>query len=174
MRIPTLLQKIAELSDHPERRGAIDVDLMLDYTRVLYADLLEWRSKLPATLPSPAKPLSEPAAIEALASAPVLSPSTPEPAPAKTASSAVSAPTTQPGSAKDIRSHIGINDKYQIMSVLFGNDKIAYEEALDHINSAANAESAISWLKERLWIAEEHSDGALQFFDIIRRFFAQR
>src|ERR1044072_7236492 len=58
MRIPTLLQKLSELSSQPDHRTAIDVDLMLDYTRVLYADLLEWRARLPAatttrTVPRP-------------------------------------------------------------------------------------------------------------------------
>lgn len=44
-RISTLLEKIEAL----QRRNnvtTIDIDLMLDYTRVLYADLLDWRSKV--------------------------------------------------------------------------------------------------------------------------------
>lgn len=44
-RIKTLLDKIAALNNKPNIE-AIDVDLMADYVKVLYADLLEWRERL--------------------------------------------------------------------------------------------------------------------------------
>ncbi|RYZ50386.1 MAG: hypothetical protein EOP49_14070 [Sphingobacteriales bacterium] len=44
-RVITLLEKIRELQQK-EDIHTIDVDLMLDYTKVLYADLLELRNKL--------------------------------------------------------------------------------------------------------------------------------
>ena len=44
-RIATLLQKLTELSTQG-KPTQIDIDLMLDYTRVIYADLLEERKKL--------------------------------------------------------------------------------------------------------------------------------
>jgi hypothetical protein len=44
-RIGLLLEKIKELNNAPTKT-VIELDLMLDYTRVMYADLLEWRSKL--------------------------------------------------------------------------------------------------------------------------------
>src|ERR1700748_1777761 len=42
-RIKTFIQKLQEIyySKHP--KSAIDIDLMLDYTRIMYVDLLEWR-----------------------------------------------------------------------------------------------------------------------------------
>ena len=43
-RIATLLQKLTELSTQG-KPSQIDIDLMLDYTRVIYADLLEERKK---------------------------------------------------------------------------------------------------------------------------------
>lgn len=184
MRIPTLLQKISELAAQPERRTAIDVDLMMDYTRVLYADLLEWRSRLPASVSSapppppspPPTPPKEPTLAE-LAEAmehqkpatsgapPIATPKVPPVSP-----QATSAPA-QASYEKDIRGMIGINDKYQIMSELFGNDKVAYEQALDFINQARNETVALNWLREQLWITEEHSDAAQIFFEIVGRFF---
>ena len=46
-RVTALLRKLTALSEQPGPKAAIDVDLMLDYTRVLYADLLEWKEKAP-------------------------------------------------------------------------------------------------------------------------------
>ena len=71
---------------------------------------------------------------------------------------------------KDIRSFISINEKYQIMSELFGNDKGAYEEALNYINTSENETTALKWLQERLWVTEERSDAVQYFFDLVRRF----
>ena len=65
---------------------------------------------------------------------------------------------------------ISINDKYQIMSELFGNDKAAYEDALNHINGPASEEAALKWLQDRLWVTEERSDAAQNFYDLVKRF----
>lgn len=42
-RVKNILQKLQEVYYSKHQKSAIDVDLMLDYTRVMYADLLEWR-----------------------------------------------------------------------------------------------------------------------------------
>jgi hypothetical protein len=198
MRIPTLLQKIGELASRPETRTAIDVDLMMDYTRVLYADLLEWRSKLPANIAEPVEkaPMKEPTLEELTAAMERAKPAEPvqqEPKPivtkpvptpeqpnagvdnknydrpvfAKPSQSGQSQPAPQ----RDIRTMISINDKYQIMSELFGNDKAAYEQAIDYINQSKSEPATMQWLREQLWITEEHSDAAQSFFDIIARFY---
>jgi hypothetical protein len=180
MRIPTLLQKIGELAAQPDRRTAIDVDLMLDYTRVLYADLLEWRSRFPAVnVPEQPKPVAVEPTLEEFAKTQAR-----EEIPVREESPVVieqsnvevpSIPRPQKESVaeegKDIRSMIGINDKYQIMSELFGNDKQAYEQALDFINRSQSENMAMQWLREQLWITEERSDAALSFFDIVGRYF---
>jgi hypothetical protein len=228
MRITALLQKIHELASQPEPLAAIDLDLMLDYTRVLYSDLLEWRAQAqrpvlpePAATPEPEVPAPAPAPAP-MAITPVQLPEPepePEPAPAEptleeymaihagrsiqreatalaerqqmelqlnpaededeepvviaTAQHpepviAAAPPAPKPG--RDIRGMIGINDKYQIMSELFGNDKAAYEQALDQINRAESEQAAFNWLRERLWVTEDHSDAAMIFFDVVRRF----
>jgi hypothetical protein len=44
-RIKNILQRLQELYYSKHQKSAIDVDLMMDYTRVMYADLLEWRGQ---------------------------------------------------------------------------------------------------------------------------------
>lgn len=149
-RIPTLLDKIKALN----QPGAdiLEIDLMLDYTRVLYADLLEWRAKtvftarldtssapsqLPGTtpIPSPRQETSTPAE-------PV---NIPAPEPPVVENVFKNSPAAEP---VDIRGLIGINDKYQFISEIFFNNKEAYENALDSLNTLDNYETARSWLRQ--------------------------
>lgn len=44
-RIENILRRIQELYYSKHEKTGIDIDLMLDYTRVMYADLLEWRKR---------------------------------------------------------------------------------------------------------------------------------
>ncbi|MEO6833131.1 MAG: hypothetical protein ABI378_11465 [Chitinophagaceae bacterium] len=225
MRIPTLLQQIKTLAESTEPRNIIDVDLMLDYTRVLYADLLEWRSQLAPknfrpevsnreptldeltemmlarereetipptnhqTVATMSEPEEEAELIEEKTVLPEISETEhyveeappvqvvaesltnfrPEPAPI--------IPVIKPAEAirfttasSDIRTMININEKYQLMSELFGNDKAGYEGALDKINLAENAEEASNWLQERLWVTEEQKEVAQAFYDLIKIF----
>jgi hypothetical protein len=46
-RIKSILQRLQERYYDKNDKTTIDIDLMLDYTRVLYADLLEWRRTVP-------------------------------------------------------------------------------------------------------------------------------
>lgn len=46
-RIQQLLLKLQELSNDKRRKSAVDIDLMLDYARVIYADLLELKKNTP-------------------------------------------------------------------------------------------------------------------------------
>ncbi len=48
---------------------------------------------------------------------------------------------------KDIRTSIGINDKYLFLNELFNNHKSDYEETLDKINHFSNAAEAKDWVK---------------------------
>lgn len=229
MRIPTLLQQIKSLAESTEPRSIIDVDLMLDYTRVLYADLLEWRSQLtpknfrpeashreptldeltemmlakereeiipptvhqtlsPFTEPEeeaelveeklemsdsfeqeaeepdvpPASVVAEPVTVAPPEIKPSPAPISPNPKPVETFNFTTASP--------DIRTMININEKYQFMSELFGNDKAGYESALDKINLAESAEEASDWLQERLWVTEEQKEVAQAFYDLIKAF----
>lgn len=68
-RIQTLLKKIDDLAKKGEKLDLIELDLMLDYTKVVYADLMEVRSNKvyvgtpepqPEPMPTPPKPSIEP------------------------------------------------------------------------------------------------------------------
>jgi len=219
MRIQSLLQKITALTESNDPITPIDLDLMLDYTRVLYADLLEWRSQLspkpiprtysgeepsldeltkrmyemegnpnshedtpdlkPMTeirIPGSSSTVSKPLQIDkeelnGTATPAEMKEESPD-APSASSTSFHSIPIIQrlQTTSADIRSFIGINDKYLFMSELFGNDKAAYEHALDTINLAEHGEAATKWLQERLWIAEEQQEIAQSFYEIIRQF----
>jgi hypothetical protein len=50
-RIKNVMQRLQELYFSKHQKTAIDIDLMLDYTRVMYADLLEWRKQFKDEVP---------------------------------------------------------------------------------------------------------------------------
>lgn len=53
-RINATLQRLKDLYEQKNTKTTIDIDLMLDFTRVLYADLLEWRKTvMPAIIHDP-------------------------------------------------------------------------------------------------------------------------
>jgi len=194
-RISTLLQKINDLATKEQEANVIDIDLMLDYTRVLYADLLEWRSRAlfntslaPETTPVPPAP-PVPTQVQETVPPPTqpamadddLQKEEEEP---ETVMSPTAMPVTEPlatppqhmQAVADIRKWIGINDKYQFISELFGNDKEAYEATLNDINLSTDYNAAINALDEvhtqRGW---QDEDLAIQsFYGIVSQFFSER
>ncbi len=80
----------------------------------------------------------------------------------------------QPG--KDIRKTIGINDKYQVMSELFSNNKENYEMVIEELNSFDNFPEAQTWLKAHLADApgwDEDSYTVQLLYGLMQRFFAE-
>ncbi|RYD99722.1 MAG: hypothetical protein EOP54_02990 [Sphingobacteriales bacterium] len=76
---------------------------------------------------------------------------------------------------KDIRSFIGINDKYQYMNELFANNKTAYEESLDKIVFCNDFTTAQEWLSttamERYgW--QKDDETYLSLVETVRKYFA--
>lgn len=77
-RIEQILRRIQELYYSKHEKTGIDIDLMLDYTRVMYADLLEWRKKF-KDMPADLQPVTaaipeqkaEPTVVAAEPSAPL-------------------------------------------------------------------------------------------------------
>ena len=199
------------MADSPAPKTAIDADLMLDYTRVIYADLLDLRRSLPSLPSVGLSPISEPTlaelsaglaaapeeeeADEEIYAAPPPQPSRPvpprpathQPAPARQSAPQPLPPRPTPpapaaqqplpppppqkqpaqqepqhaaymppaAEKKDLRRHIGINDKYRFISELFGNDVAAYERAVDAINGMRSRSEATLWMRENLWIRED-------------------
>lgn len=58
-RFKSLLQRIQDIYYGKHQKSAIDIDLMLDYTRVMYADLLEWRKEFSDPMHSDLLPVTE-------------------------------------------------------------------------------------------------------------------
>lgn len=213
LRIQTLLKKIDELSAKEDKLDIIEVDLMLDYTKVLYADLLELRSKkvytgslgteTKANNPKPeeisnttAPPqeikqqepqqvakkeeveieIKEPVSVDvpkaAVEEKEEHQETIPQPEPVQ-----IVFEPQQPKEKRNINKIIGINDKYQYISELFGNDKTAYEETLARISDFKQADDAISWLKEEI-SKEQNWDNELisvqMFYDTVNVFFSAK
>jgi hypothetical protein len=299
-RIKNMLERIAGIYTDRNKKTAIDIDLMLDYTRVLYADLLEWKTSLPpgevpasskkpqAAEPDPEKqsqdgnilkqshsdsdPTAEQGpgweiqeqpkrpdnaweekmeqedeekgavianefpiynvvgetsvredkqersqpkeadkkeeAVEALSngrsgiSFEPPHPAEPEPeliqetleedvaevkAPVQEIPTAAQQEKTPDPAqvfkaepsinhARDIRKHIGINDKYLFLNELFNNNKTEYEEALDKLNNLAPAD-ALKWVQETVavnnkWFGDDET--VKSFYDVLDKHFASR
>lgn len=140
-RINLLIQKLGDMAGNEQDNSLLDIDLMLDYTRVLYADLLEVRkNKLLAAQAGP-EPVSTPSpAIQHAEAATEASASEPE----------AYIPDIADVPAIDIRTGIGINDKYLYISELFGDDKAAYEDAIRQLNTFSNLQQAIKYAEHEL------------------------
>ncbi len=78
-RIETLLQKVMDMSARGSKNTAIDIDLMMDYIKVVYADLMEMRARAVYTSDMPlATPAVEQVAQEPVKASSVISTITPE------------------------------------------------------------------------------------------------
>lgn len=189
-RIPTILKKVIELAEKGDSNTVIDIDLMLDYTRVVYADLLEWRGRkaFVSTLPvheaveekheappppAPAQqmpaPEKQPEAAPVAEEKQVISETTPviasqAAAPVQAVKKENAAKSARP--AHDIRQSIGINDKYLFMSELFGNNRDEYENAMDKINAFENYRDAENWFYNNISLinGDDDDNGTLELF----------
>lgn len=213
-RVQTLIQKISELASRPNP-DLIEVDLMMDYTRVLYADLAEWRNRLvftnqvpqpettpPANVPQVQEEVPEKVTQETITE-PVVQqqPETTLPqqqevvvvikedAPHDThvseprhealAQSTVESETAYATRipAESIQSMIGINDKYQFISELFGNNKDDYDAVIEELETFENYPQALSWLNTYTgnrynWDYEHET--VQSFLSIIERYYYSR
>lgn len=159
-RIETLILKIQELAKKTEPH-AIDVALMLDYTKVLYSDLLDWETKLKSPVMHSPQIMSTQAIqsdatiinnnIPLTSTQPMLS-SFPNEASIKT--------------YPDIRGNIGLNDKYLFISEVFNDNKNMYEEILNKANqSASETEWKVWWEREIVpFFGWRNDDEAVQYF----------
>src|SRR5690606_33275965 len=197
-RINLLLSKLYERLSDKDDITAIDIDLMLDYTRVIYADLLELKKENyfpePGKNPVPLFPAAEAEdATQDIKESGGIFIEIPKPqkdiihtedgiteefidAPAETRTQhTASQPVTedgeiynahdkardtgpetpgtgapqaetvpdpgQPKEKEDIRTLIGINDRYLFMNELFHNNKFDYESVLDYINQSSGKDA---------------------------------
>lgn len=214
-RISTLIQKLSELAEQEKKLGLIDIDLMLDYTRVMYADLLEVRKNYVLNDIVSAEPREKPDAVikehtstmpsnsasSMQAPEPVIKeepskpeveiiineePSEIEPLGQQAVSKQDDEPAPEPIITRvpqinyaavpniDIRTRIGINDKYLFISELFGNDKTAYDDAVKHLNGFNTIVEAESWVNTELvpkygWDREQET--VQSFYDLLSQSF---
>lgn len=78
---------------------------------------------------------------------------------------------------KDIRSSIGINDKYLFLNELFNNHKSNYEETLDKLNHFSNIDQARDWIITKVVPAQkwDKDDATVQsFYDMLAKHFSDR
>jgi hypothetical protein len=79
---------------------------------------------------------------------------------------------------KDIRTFIGINDKYNFISELFGNNPEAYDEILNEINLSENKREALQFLENSgittLYQWKEDGFSEQIFYNVLNQFFASR
>lgn len=173
-RISMLLQKISAITEQGKSNSTIDIDLALDYTRVLYADLLEMRSKLIVAVPPAAEPTL--AELTDAMQREIVKETQPIPetkSPILPSIEQKPAPQPMATTKNDIRTLIGINDKYLFISELFGNDKDGYEQLLDEINGAWDEDNALHLLKEHTGqYDEEESEALLLFYGLVNKFFS--
>lgn len=79
---------------------------------------------------------------------------------------------------KDIRSYIGINDKYNFISELFGNNPEAYDEILNELNLCESKNEALQFLENSgittLYQWKEDGFSEQIFYNVLSQFFASR
>ncbi len=191
--LTVILKKIQELNQQPSPKTEIDIDLMLDYTRQLYATLLEARAAVgtqstvrSAAPVTPTPEFSEPIIVQPEIEDPIIeeirqAADVPffidDPLMEDKSLPTVAETEPAPAPARDIRKIIGINDKYQIISELFHNDKEVYETAIDQINRSNNFQEATDWLHSNVsWDYNWNEDSytVQLFYGLINHHFSAR
>lgn len=75
----------------------------------------------------------------------------------------------------DLKSAIGINDKFQFMEELFRGDKTMYERSVKTINECASLQEAEYWIERELKIKlgwDESDPVAQHFYSLVRKRFS--
>jgi hypothetical protein len=73
----------------------------------------------------------------------------------------------------DLKSVIGLNEKFQFINQLFKGDAVRYNEMVDKINASASIDAAMDYVKElsELNDWESHASSAKTFIDMVERRF---
>lgn len=152
-RILVLLQKLNDLANSDKKPNLIETDLMLDYTRVLYADLLEARAALGRTsiLPRDEPTLDELAKAYEQQVEKEEEMVQPQPRPVQSPPPPPATHSTRPS----IKTRIGINDKYLLLSAIFANNVNAYETAINTLSRMSSLQEAKQWIRAQNWPQDE-------------------
>jgi hypothetical protein len=146
-RIDTLLEKLTELNRLKEKATIIDVDLMMDYTRVVYADLQEWRKRIEFT-----------DNISTIIQQPV---------------SEHKHSDLKKSPSDNIEKLIGINDKYLFTTELFDNNNTLYLDTINILNRFDTYEQASNWLNSKYdW--EEDNQAVLALTELLKSYYSNK
>lgn len=117
----------------------------------------------PAEIHPAPKPKAEPSPKPAKTSKPVIQPETPKPTLADTfrteqkslSDTIIASPADSSISSRlqaqpisDLKAAIGLNERFNFISELFGNDLLGYDEAIKIINNASGVDEAMKFLAE--------------------------
>lgn len=182
--IEGLLKKITELAQKKDKATAIDVDLMLEHTRNLYDETLAWRTQLHTKAPTVNTPLpQQPVKKETQPPVPERKMFTPP----KLHKYANTEPVKEYLSIKpdpaiskrqqnnNLKSIIGVNDKYLFISELFSNNKDAYEEVVNELERFDTYDQATNWLNTKVYNQygwDEQSETVQSFYYVLSQYFA--
>ena len=102
-----------------------------------------------------------------------LPPATEKPKPEKKAEKPVSKPATniQMSPVSDLRSAIGLNDKFQFANELFAGEMKEYDIALQQLNSSESAESAMNYFNslQQLYNWDMENDTVKRLLTLVQR-----
>ena len=76
------------------------------------------------------------------------------------------------GNIENLRSAIGINDRFQLIGELFGGDAARYEEALDELEARESLDDCMIYIAEN-YTWNPNSEGAKLLFDLLERKFGE-
>jgi len=186
-RIQTLLQKLSELSNQKGEPSLIDIDLMMDYTRVIYADLHELRNRIGFNSSLPvSEPEAEPDNISLenmepqliikdtisyiQEDEPVQEIAIGIPEPIEPAAPVQPVSNISEHTKPSIKNLVGINDTYLFITELFDGDRNSYEHAISRLDHLDHYQQAVDWLREH-YTWEEDSPATETFFSILERFY---
>lgn len=169
-RIKMLLQKINEIAYKGDKATLIEIDLMMDYTRVLYADMAEIKSKLAFRTEVPDVAVNTaPAKVEEQIQEIIVQPFQEHAIITTTPLITIPEPIIKANKAS-IEQLIGINDKYQFISELFDNNTELYNTTLKEVGDFDNNQQAIHWLNANFnWDVE--NDTVQSFFNIVNMYY---
>ncbi len=198
-RIEQLLQKLSAMAAKGDKNELIDIDLMLDHLKAIYAELLELRDELALgdIDENEEEDVEEQEAGETEVEDDTeeeeeeYDEETPEEEDTEEeeaeeieehvqeiqAEIVTTIPQYIPKDSRDIRNVIGINDKYLFINELFGSDKENYENTLDELNKLRRYDEAMEWLNENVLFVNEKEDNAeiaQTFYDTISTFFSDK
>lgn len=191
-RITTLLQKLQVLSTDIPTKGLIDVDLMLDYTRVVYADLISLRQEMTARqilnineptldeLTAAMVPEEEETELETgelLIEHRELEANAEEVYTQSKAFAPPAVPVENAHYSDSFQQWIGLNDRYLFLQELFGNDAHKLDQAIKKIDQSENIGALHTWLSEHVpesksW--DPANEATETFYSLTGRYFSEK